>query len=252
MLPLYTSNPEPAVAGGATLVVMHFNINTSNPGYAGVLEEIRISDADVVFIQEVNPDWLDALEDGLVGYALVAAEPRTDNFGIACFTRVENNPLSIDEARVFDITGGEAEVPVIELKATFDGQSVALLSIHPLPPIQLNYARARDLSLSAAGRWAAEQDVPCIVVGDMNATPWSTALRDMQSAGGLISSQHGFGRAPTWPAGLGSLGMIPIDHLLHSPAFTTIDRQVGRARGSDHRPVVVTLGWSADSAGAER
>ena len=101
----------------------------------------------------------------------------------------------------------------------------------------------RDAVLDASGQWSSAQTVPHLIVGDFNATPWSTAFRDMQSAGDLVNSQIGFGRAPTWPAGLGSFGMIPIDHLLHSEALITVYRQIGEANGSDHKPLIVTLGW---------
>ena len=64
----------------------------------------------------------------------------------------------------------------------------------------------------------------------------------MQRAGGLVNSQTGYGPSPTWPSGLGSVGMIPIDHLLHSEVFVTVDRTIGEANGSDHRPLIVELG----------
>ena len=108
-----------------------------------------------------------------------------------------------------------------------------------LCPRRRKHGRARDAVLHASGHWSAAQTVPHFIIGDFNATPWSTAFRDMQSAGGLVNSQVGFGHSPTWPAGL---GMIPIDHLLHSDSLITVDRQIGKARGSDHKPLIVTLG----------
>ena len=53
----------------------------------------------------------------------------------------------------------------------------------------------------------------------------------------------GFGRGPTWPGAFNTLGMIPIDHLLHSKELVTVDRIVGEANGSDHRPLIVEIGW---------
>lgn len=246
VLPLYTGSPGEADTGRPTLTVMHFNVNTGNSDHAGVIDEIIAHQPDLLFVQEVNQRWLDALETGLVEYELVVAVPRTDNFGIACFVRSRGSgqsPVSITGASADDPTGGVARVPAIEVSFEFGGQAVSALSIHPLPPVSLAYARARDAGLEAAGRWSAAQGTPHFIMGDFNATPWSTAFRDMRSAGGLINSQVGFGRAPTWPAGLGSLGMIPIDHLLHSEDFVTVRRVVGEARGSDHRPLVVELGW---------
>lgn len=252
VLPLSLGSPAPAGNGSPTLTVMLFNVNTANRNHAGVLAEIQANAPDVLFVQEVNQAWLNAFEAGLDGYELVVADPRSDNFGIACFVRDASAwPMTVTDSRAFDPTLGVAQVPAIELELDYDGRSIRLLSIHPLPPISLAYARARNATLEAAGAWSARQTTPHLIVGDFNATPWSTAFRDLQADGGLVNSQVGFGRSPTWPAGLGSLGMIPIDHLLHSEALVTVDRQVGAERGSDHRPLVVTLGWRSPADTAE-
>ena len=252
VLPLYLGSPAPAGSGSPTLTVMLFNINTANRDHAGVLQEIEAKAPDLLFVQEVNREWLGVMETGLAEYDLVQAEPRSDNFGIACFVRRSSAwPMQVTGSRVYDPTLGIAQVPAIEVDLDYDGRPINVLSIHPLPPVSLAYARGRDATLEAAGKWSVEQTAPHVIVGDLNATPWSTAFRDLQSAGGLVNSQVGFGRSPTWPAGLGSLGMIPIDHLLHSDELTTVDRQIGNARGSDHRPLIVTLGWRNDADQAE-
>ncbi|MEM9111237.1 MAG: endonuclease/exonuclease/phosphatase family protein [Planctomycetota bacterium] len=246
VLPLYLGSPGIADPSRPTFTAMHFNVNTSNKNHEGVVGEVLQHQPDLLFVQEVNRRWLDELEGGLLGYELIAEDARSDNFGIACFVRSgidTGRTIQIEAARAFDLTGGVAQVPVIEVVFEWGGQTVSVLSIHPLPPVSLAYARARDASLKAAGEWSEAQETPRFIIGDFNATPWSTAFRDLQSAGGLINSQAGFGRAPTWPAGLGSLGMIPIDHLLHSRDFVTVRRLIGQAHGSDHKPLVVELGW---------
>jgi endonuclease/exonuclease/phosphatase (EEP) superfamily protein YafD len=243
VLPLYLGSPGNA-APGPTLVVMHFNVNTANTDRAGVAAEINRHAPDLLFVQEVNPDWLDALDAALVDYERLVAEPRTDNFGIACYGRIDRLG-DVTEARAYDITDGVSQIPTIEIAFEYDGRVVRVLSIHPLPPVSVDYAAVRNAVLDAAGEWSAKQSGPHLIVGDFNATPWSTAFRDMQAAGDLFNSQIGFGRAPTWPAGLGSLGMIPIDHLLHSGDFVTVERLVGDANGSDHAPLIVELGWRA-------
>lgn len=254
VLPLYLGSPGQSLINSPTLTVMHFNVNTANRDHAGVIAEIQSHAPDLLFVQEVNQAWLGTLQAGLPSYELIASEPRSDNFGIACFIRTsddERNTVTITGSRVFDPTNGFAQVPVIEVALDWDGQTVHVLCIHPPPPVSDEYAQWRDAVMDAAGKWAAKQTTPCIIVGDFNATPWSTAFRDLQAAGSLINSQVGFGRAPTWPSGLGSLGMIPIDHLLHSGDFVTIDRHIGEAHGSDHQPLIVTLGWRQETQQAE-
>ena len=246
VLPLYLGTHGRADTSRPTMTVMLFNVHTGNKNHAGVIGEIESHAPDLLFVQEVNQSWVDALTNGLADYKLVVDQPRTDNFGIACYQRLpsEGHPtIEIESVKVYDITHGVAQVPAIEAGFALEGESIRVLSIHPLPPVSQVYAHLRNATLEAAGAWSANQTAPHFIVGDFNATPWSTAFRDLQAAGELVNSQEGFGRSPTWPAGLGTLGMIPIDHLLHSKELVTINRVVGEANGSDHSPLVVEIGW---------
>ena len=46
---------------------------------------------------------------------------------------------------------------------------------------------------------------------------------------------------PSWPARFGPIG-LPIDHVLHSPQLTTVDRQLAPPIGSsDHRMVHASI-----------
>lgn len=243
VLPLYLGSPGPVDTSLPTFTVMHFNVNTGNKDHAGVIEEVQKHAPDLLFVQEVNQRWVDALSVGLVDYELVVIDSRTDNFGTCCFVRRQSDVLSVEDAQIVQSPVDAGEVPMIELALASGGRRVRVLSIHPLPPVSVIYARARDAMLDDAGQWSTEQSDPHFIVGDFNATPWSTAFRDLQSAGGLVNSQVGFGRGPTWPAKFNTLGMIPIDHLLHSEELVTIDRVVGEANGSDHKPLIVEIGW---------
>jgi endonuclease/exonuclease/phosphatase (EEP) superfamily protein YafD len=80
-----------------------------------------------------------------------------------------------------------------------------------------------------------------VVVGDLNATPWSHAYGVLRLGGGLVDTLRGRGLQPTWPEGWGFL-MIPIDHVLHTRGLGSADRRTGPAFGSTHRPVLVRIG----------
>ncbi len=118
---------------------------------------------------------------------------------------------------------------------------IRLLAIHTLPPVRPNYAFLRDQQMQAAADWIHENDTPAIIIGDFNATPWSSAFRNMLERGSLQNSQVGYGIAGTWPAHGGPLGMIPIDHCLHTSHWTVLDRRLGPNLGSDHRPLFIQL-----------
>ncbi len=76
-----------------------------------------------------------------------------------------------------------------------------------------------------------------IVIGDLNATPWSSALDPLFDAG-LVDTRLGY--AATWPTGMWPL-RIPIDLCLVSANFGNASFHVGPDVGSDHLPVFVAL-----------
>ena len=98
---------------------------------------------------------------------------------------------------------------------------------------------ARDDQLNGAGLRVDDREIPMILVGDFNATPWTGAFRDLLDLG-LIDAQRGRGVAGSWPAGWGPF-KIPIDHALHTPELTSTSFAFGASAGSDHRSLSVTL-----------
>ena len=94
--------------------------------------------------------------------------------------------------------------------------------------------------LHAAGAAVARSPVPCIVVGDFNATPWSAGFRAFAAGSGLRDTALGRGMQPTWNAR--SLVMrIPIDHIFAPPGTVVVRRVIGPDVGSDHFPVEADL-----------
>jgi endonuclease/exonuclease/phosphatase (EEP) superfamily protein YafD len=75
------------------------------------------------------------------------------------------------------------------------------------------------------------------VVGDLNATPWSSAFAGLAECG----LRRAGSLRPTWPSlGGGWIG-IPIDHVLASRHWRVRDAGLGPGLGSDHRPLLARL-----------
>ena len=150
--------------------------------------------------------------------------------------------------KVFEQSDGLAQVNAIDATLKLDtGQTVRILSLHTVPPVSGTYSAARDAQLAEAARIAASTDGPFILIGDLNATPWSSDYRAMVRDGGLTDSLRGSGLnglacpGASWPAGMVSLGMIPIDHCLTRNGAVVVERTLGDANGSDHRPLFVEI-----------
>ena len=172
---------------------------------------------------------------------MVISSPRYDSFGIGMLVRNDAQQLVIDDSQCIDITQGRAKVPVILARLNWHGQPLSLMSLHTLPPRSRSYAQARDTQLFEAANWVNEQQDPVLLIGDLNATPWSGGLRRFFANTKMRNSQQGFGIQASWPADGGPIGKIPIDHCLVSEQFIVTDRHLGNSCGSDHLPLFVTV-----------
>ena len=122
-----------------------------------------------------------------------------------------------------------------------DGVTGALHAVSPLSP---GRHRLRDQQLAAAGSWARAQPEPVVVLGDLNAVPWSAALHSLEHDAGLSSSSDGFGLQASWPSLAGFAG-VPIDQLLTSRDLTATRRQTRSGFGSTRRSLWVELAFAA-------
>jgi len=248
--PVAALNIEPAGAnmhGKGSLQIALINVHTNNPNKQAVIDWVESSAADFVILQEVDQHWLRALRDGLRVFRVDVGMPRSDNFGMVLLVRNTDVSHLTYNARLAEPEAVGTGLPVILLDVTFSStqsppRTIHIMAMHPLPPVGAAYTAERDEQLRVAGQWAA-QNKPCVIVGDLNTTPWSYVFDLVQSPGNLLNSQQGYGIAPTFPSGGRAWPVIPIDHLLHSDDLVTIDRRVGPHVGSDHRPLLVELNW---------
>lgn len=222
---------RPPAGDGPALRVLVANVLTSNDRHQALLDLVARERPDAVAVLEIDEEWLAALRGLDRDYPHRVVETRDDNFGIALWSRV---PLVGAAVR----TLGPFALPVIDARLAGDVPA-RLLVAHPPPPITGEYAAARDAMLGGLATLAAA-DPRTLLVGDLNCAPWTARLRALRRDGNLADSRAGFGSHATWPPGLGPLG-IPIDHALHGPGLTTVERHVLDAIGSDHRPILVAV-----------
>jgi len=131
------------------------------------------------------------------------------------------------------------------IAVTIDGVEVQVLNTH-LGLVPREQQIQASALMGSAWLCGPSRQAPLIVVGDMNAGPWSATLRTLMRD--MNDARTGRSRTATFPAGL---PMLQIDHVLVSPDITvtgihTPNDPLAR-RASDHLPLVVdfTIGPSS-------
>lgn len=212
-------------ADAAGLRVVTANVHATNPDPAAAIAAILALDADVVALLEPTADWEEPLGVLRAAYPQHRELLREDNFGIALYAR---------SGRISTWWPDQVEVPGLLLQT--DG--IELLAVHPPPPFSPVYHAWWHSELGAIATWAPSRPA-AVVVGDLNATPWSGGYRRMCAVGGL-AGQGGLAMwRPTWmwPTPLAA----PIDHILVGPALRVSGHRVGPDIRSDHLPVSANI-----------
>jgi endonuclease/exonuclease/phosphatase (EEP) superfamily protein YafD len=222
---------------GSELRLMSFNVLGTNPDVDGIVRAVAAADPDVLVVLELTSPVDAALRARLPALAPAALSIRTDNFGIGVYTR-----LTVRGARVHHF--GNDPTPAVVASMALDDAPLTVIAVHPTPPVGDWALRRRNAVLLEAAQYATSIGTDAIVAGDFNATPWTPVFPAML-AKGLADSRAGFGLQRSWPDYSWIL-RVPIDHVLTTSGLVTLDRRIGEAEGSDHRPVVVRLTRRAD------
>jgi endonuclease/exonuclease/phosphatase (EEP) superfamily protein YafD len=230
--PALGGEPLAAADGAVPVRVLLLNVHTASTDHARVAALIEEVAPDVVALIEVDQRWLDALAPSLAAYPARIEHPRGDNFGLAIYARGE-----LDGA-VEDLGGA---LPSIVAEA----HGATWILTHPPPPVRREMFDVQLAQLDAIADRAHDLAGPVVVLGDLNATPWSRPFGRLAGRAGLLDTRAGFGVQASFPAGSSALA-IPIDHVLVTPGIGVRARWIGRDVGSDHLPVVVELAIPAD------
>ena len=223
-----------ASTSGTRLRVVSLNVNITNPHKTAVLDYLRTENPDVIVLIEVDSAWTSALESLRATYPVQLFSPRDDNFGLAFLSRVPLQSLEL-------IQTSDHATPSVLAHLTLDGRELAILATHPPPPINGEMAAARDEGLQGAADVVASMKIPVLLIGDLNATPWSQGLRLLKHGSKLDFRSPDAAWTPTWNAR--TPFAIPIDQALVTPPLVVASRHIGPDVGSDHRPQVIELGW---------
>lgn len=235
LLPLWSASERLPHSDGdkPALIVVAANVHVGNRDPAPLVAWLRAQPADVVMLSELSEPYAEMLSHALGDdYRYRELHPRQSPFGIGILSRLPlRNAVLIDDA-----DGVQALLAEVDIA----GRPARIVAAHPMPPLAPEWHDKRDGMLAVIAQKTGR--LPLIVAGDLNATPWSTALIGLERHALLRTT----GFAPTWPnSGRGAIG-IPIDHVLASRHWRRGATSRGPDIGSDHFPVRVALHWGED------
>ncbi len=217
-----------------TVKVMYSNAKHDNADHRALIAEIARVDPDIVVVAEATQAWSDALAKLSPLYPYMITAPREHAFGMMLLSRL---PLTGDESQQVVAlptpSDWQTEPPVMIIaEVETDAGPVAIVGLHPYPPLVASFYSIRNAQLDAMAQMIANEARPVIAIGDLNATPWSPTFRRFLDRTGL----KGPNIMPTWPAALGVAGLA-IDHILLSRSLDLQTIERGSDIGSDHRPL---------------
>lgn len=236
---LFEAESRPVGAGreqdASEIQLITFNVLSSNLQRDQVtqwlLSNLSKDRVNVVVLLEVNSFWADSLRPLEKALPYNYLRPRGDNFGIAIYS---SQPI---EEPGFDSLESFCEVPQFSGLLRLGSQSVQIFGIHTIPPGPLTFD-LRNNCLTEIEKRALASEVPAVVTGDLNCSPWSPWFPDQ-----LKDSFPYLARPHTW-SDLGGLVSTALDHTLVTPGLKVRRAEVGPDLGSDHLPVIVHLSVS--------
>lgn len=226
---LAASEPAPiTVFDAPRLKIAAANVGVTNKEPAPLLNWLDEQRIDLVALSELSPAYAGELQSHS-SFRYHHLVPRQSPFGLALLSR---HPLIETE-----VIQDEDGIPHIRTTLLWQEQPVTVTAVHPMPPLSPHFHQARNARLRAAAQETEPPARPRILMGDLNASPWSSGMQGLTEAG----YRRATGLWPTWPATLRGILGIPIDQILVTKHWSVEEAGTGPVLASDHIPVWATL-----------
>lgn len=239
ILPWYFNRPS--VVNSAQYVplkVLSYNVlwkNKKPQDYQRAIALVQQEQPDMAIFQEVIPRWhkqLVALETNYP-YHVRAAKLEIDVYS--------KLPLLNQEIKLYGTYRG---LVIADIKA--GDRPVKFVATHAYPQLYFGHPgwliRNEHLQVGI-GEYIKNLRQSAIVMGDLNVSLWSPFYHSMINTSGLRNARQGLGVLPTHSIIAPQFASLsaPIDHCLVTSEIQVKDFRLGKAIGSDHRPIIAEL-----------
>lgn len=227
-----------ASAAVSTFQVFQLNVNFLNDKKRAVIEYLEHGEAELIFLQETNAGWLEALQLSQLpnryqlAIAYEAGEPTYGRVILSQFPIVEGSVM----------TFAQKSTDCLKLDVLIHGERVTVYNIHPEVSINPKKFKQQEEDWAVLIQHIEQQKPPLLLCGDFNLTPWHSLFKGFKQQFALTDAQSLFGYQFTFPVGLRWPTLLPIDNCLVSEPLRILKSQSGPALGSDHRSLLITIG----------
>ncbi len=226
----------PPTSKKAGLKVFAANVLQDNRDYHRMLQQIKRTDPDIVFLLETDEGWAEAMQVLEEAYSYTLLEPLDNTYGLLFYSR-----LKMRHGRV--VYRVKNTIPSIEAVVELpNGQPVQLWGLHPEPPVpgENMYATAKDKELMKVALLARKCKLPSVVFGDLNDVAWSHTTKLFRKTSGLLDPRIGRGFYSTFSAHHWWI-RFPLDYIFCSSDFGLMNMRRLPPNGSDHFATFVHL-----------
>lgn len=213
--------------GERAVRVAHFNVFQNNSNLAALEAEIARLDADVITLIEFTPDKSALLSALRPQYPYQFDCSNMSACHLAILSKV---PLISPDAK--SLWDGP---PLVSAHL---GGPLSGLVVYGVHTTRFPHSRAQLRQVAALVKLLESQSGKLLIMGDFNATPYSRVTTTLETGVGVKRLTE----LPTWPSFV-EIPQLAIDHIFASHGIRVLaGQQIGNASGSDHYPIVMTLG----------
>lgn len=218
------------MATGPSVKIINYNVLSTSPHQEVIDAWIREQQPDVIALVEGNYRWADTvagLKD-ILPYSLLL--DNTGNVGIILLSKypLQNQQYrQMTEPFFWPMMSVDIDLPV--------GLTRFIIAHSPTPVSSENLRMGR-IQLRGFGELAGASELPVVLMGDFNTTPWTKPYIDVMREHQLYGNKL----TASWPSGMYAFG-IPIDQIVAGKGAVVSNITTGPTHYSDHRARVAEL-----------
>ena len=258
---LFLSRPQSDPPTGPTLKVMTYNVMEVNSNTAWIGQTVVESGADVVGFQELQPTIANTIHGSLSElHPYQTSDGQGAESSESGNSLISRYPIQLLE----DALPGPWHSPSLVCIMEFNEETILVINLHAvqskigsLDPAAISRAtQIREQQARNLVAFAAETNLPLIVMGDFNTTDKNKDYRIITRTLKDAWREAGWGFGHTFGLRLHTFGtdrpfglafllprwLLRIDYVFYSPQWKVSDVRLGKwDQVSDHRPVITTL-----------